>query len=219
VPKVLPEYLELRRQQILDAAAACFARRGFHQTTMQHICEEADLSPGAVYRYFPSKEAIIEAMSEYRQKQNAELLEQAVAKEETLDVMDELLRLFFIERDGAELDASCALMIELVSECPRNERIRVAQQQVSGAVLTSLTDLISGAQARGEIKAALDPESIARIMLGLYQGFVMQRLVDPDMDAVSYGKVMRALFDGTFWLGDGTDHPSPPRDELAALRH
>jgi AcrR family transcriptional regulator len=219
VPKVLPEYLELRRQQILDAAAACFARRGFHQTTMQHICEEADLSPGAVYRYFPSKEAIIEAMSEYRQKQNAELLEQAVAKEETLDVMDELLRLFFIERDGAELDASCALMIELVSECPRNERIRVAQQQVSGAVLTSLTELISGAQARGEIKAALDPESIARIMLGLYQGFVMQRLVDPDMDAVSYGKVMRALFDGTFWLGDGTDHPSPPRDELAALRH
>jgi AcrR family transcriptional regulator len=219
VPKVLPEYLELRRQQILDAAAACFARRGFHQTTMQHICEEADLSPGAVYRYFPSKEAIIEAMSEYRQKQNAELLEQAVAKEETLDVMDELLRLFFIERDGAELDASCALMIELVSECPRNERIRVAQQQVSGAVLTSLTDLISGAQARGEIKAALDPESIARIMLGLYQGFVMQRLVDPDMDAVSYGKVMRALFDGTFWLGDGTDRPSPLRDELAALRH
>jgi AcrR family transcriptional regulator len=219
VPKVLPEYLELRRQQILDAAAACFARRGFHQTTMQHICEEADLSPGAVYRYFPSKEAIIEAMSEYRQKQNAELLEQALAKEETLDVMDELLRLFFIERDGAELDASCALMIELVSECPRNERIRVAQQQVSGAVLTSLTDLISGAQARGEIKAALDPESIARIMLGLYQGFVMQRLVDPDMDAVSYGKVMRALFDGTFWLGDGTDRPSPLRDELAALRH
>jgi AcrR family transcriptional regulator len=219
VPKVLPEYLELRRQQILDAAAACFARRGFHQTTMQHICEEADLSPGAVYRYFPSKEAIIEAMSEYRQKQNAELLEQALAKEETLDVMDELLRLFFIERDGAELDASCALMIELVSECPRNERIRVAQQQVSGAVLTSLTELISGAQARGEIKAALDPESIARIMLGLYQGFVMQRLVDPDMDAVSYGKVMRALFDGTFWLGDGTDRPSPLRDELAALRH
>ncbi len=219
MPKVLPEYLELRRQQILDAAAACFARRGFHQTTMQHICEEADLSPGAVYRYFPSKEAIIEAMSEYRQKQNAELLAQAVAKEETLDVMDELLRLFFIERENAELDASCALMIELVSECPRNERIRAAQQQVSGAVLTSLTDLIRGAQARGEIKSSLDSESIARIMLGLYQGFVMQRLVDPDMDAMSYGKVMRSLFDGTFWLGDGTDRPSPEHDSLAALRH
>ena len=47
MPKVLPEYLELRRQQILDAAAACFSRRGFHQTTMQDICTEAGLSPGA----------------------------------------------------------------------------------------------------------------------------------------------------------------------------
>ncbi|MGE0685263.1 MAG: TetR/AcrR family transcriptional regulator, partial [Dehalococcoidia bacterium] len=45
MPKVLPEYLELRRQQILDAAAACFTRAGFHQTTMQDICAESDLSP------------------------------------------------------------------------------------------------------------------------------------------------------------------------------
>jgi TetR/AcrR family transcriptional repressor of uid operon len=219
VPKVLPEYLELRRQQILDAAAACFARRGFHQTTMQHICEEADLSPGAVYRYFPSKEAIIEAMSEYRQKQNAELLEQAISKEETLDVMDELLRLFFIEREDAELEASCALMIELVSECPRNDRIRASQKQVSAAVIAPFSDLIRGSQARGEIDASLDPDSVARIMLGLYQGFVMQKLVDPNMDAKSYGKVMRALFDGSFWRGDAEDRASPVRDSLAALRH
>ena len=59
MPKVTQAHLEARRQQILDAAFGCFARQGFHQTTMQDICREAELSPGAVYRYFDSKEAII----------------------------------------------------------------------------------------------------------------------------------------------------------------
>ena len=79
MPKVLPEYLELRRQQILDAAATCFSRRGFHQTTMQDICREAELSPGAVYRYFPSKDAIIEGMCNRGQEQNAEALDEGLA--------------------------------------------------------------------------------------------------------------------------------------------
>jgi AcrR family transcriptional regulator len=61
MPKVSPEYLEARRNEILDAAFACFRRRGFHQTTMQDIYREAGLSPGAVYHYFRSKEEIIAA--------------------------------------------------------------------------------------------------------------------------------------------------------------
>ena len=65
MPKVLPQYLETRRQQIIDAAAACFARSGFHRTTMQDICNEAELSPGAVYRYFQSKEDIIQACANF----------------------------------------------------------------------------------------------------------------------------------------------------------
>jgi AcrR family transcriptional regulator len=61
MPKVSPEYLEARKNEILDAAFACFRRRGFHQTTMQDIYRETGLSPGAVYHYFRSKEEIIAA--------------------------------------------------------------------------------------------------------------------------------------------------------------
>lgn len=56
MPKVSDAHLEARREQILDAAEACFSREGFHQTSMQDICREAELSPGAVYRHFSSKE-------------------------------------------------------------------------------------------------------------------------------------------------------------------
>src|SRR5918997_1478939 len=111
MPKVQPEYLETRRQQILDAAAACFSRRGFHQTTMQDICAEADLSPGAVYRYFRSKEEIIQAMCLRGHEEDAETIREAMARGSTQEVMDELVRIFFEGADNREL---CALSIELL---------------------------------------------------------------------------------------------------------
>jgi len=215
MPKVLPEYLELRRQQILDAAAACFVRRGFHRTTMQDICDEAGLSPGAVYRYFPSKEEIIEAMSEYRQRQNAERLEQAMVKETTLEAFDELLRAFFIDRDKAELAMNCALIVELAAESPRNEDVRTSQSRTNAAVRERLAELVEHSQARGDIDRSLDADAVARLMVGMYQGFVVQRLVDPDLDAGEFVKVARALFGGTFWHGEGAAAP----DATAAMRH
>ena len=53
-----------RRDEILVAAQTCFARSGFHQTSMQEICTEAGMSPGNLYRYFRSKEDIIAGIAE-----------------------------------------------------------------------------------------------------------------------------------------------------------
>ena len=53
-----------RRDEILSAAQRCFVRSGFHQTSMQEICTEAGMSAGNLYRYFPSKEAIIAGIAE-----------------------------------------------------------------------------------------------------------------------------------------------------------
>src|SRR2546421_9201477 len=77
MPKVSEEHLEARRQQIVDAALACFARDGFHRATMQDICREAELSPGAIYRYFDGKDAIIEAIADERHAREAAWMELA----------------------------------------------------------------------------------------------------------------------------------------------
>lgn len=53
---------EDRREQILTAAAAVFARRGLHQARMDDIVREAGLSKGTIYWYFASKDAVIEAL-------------------------------------------------------------------------------------------------------------------------------------------------------------
>jgi AcrR family transcriptional regulator len=53
-----------RRTDILAAAQRCFVRSGFHGASMQDICNEAGMSPGNLYRYFPSKEALIARIAE-----------------------------------------------------------------------------------------------------------------------------------------------------------
>ena len=59
MPKLKPDTQRARREHILDAAEQCFARAGFHRTTMQDICRDAAVSPGALYVYFASKEDLI----------------------------------------------------------------------------------------------------------------------------------------------------------------
>jgi AcrR family transcriptional regulator len=218
VPKVPTEYLELRRQQILDAAAACFARRGFHQTTMQDICTEAELSPGAVYRYFDSKEEIIEAACQAIQDVSLGATQAAMEQGSTQDVVDELLRLFFLELEDLLSPEHCALNVELISEAPRSEAVREMLQRKLDLIVEQFVDFVAKAQARGDINPDLAPEAVAHTMIGLFHGFITQKLIEPDLNVRGYGEVIRALFNGSFWQGAGQS-PAAAGSAEAALRH
>src|SRR5215467_9131451 len=53
---------EEKRQEILAAAKACFARDGFLGISIADICQEAGISPGHLYHYFDSKDAILDVV-------------------------------------------------------------------------------------------------------------------------------------------------------------
>jgi AcrR family transcriptional regulator len=62
MPRLLETTRAARREQILHAAQTCFARRGYHATTMEDIAAEANTAKGAAYVYFDGKEAIFLAL-------------------------------------------------------------------------------------------------------------------------------------------------------------
>jgi AcrR family transcriptional regulator len=72
------------RAHVLEVALASFRKRGFDKTTMRSIAEEADLSLGAAYYYFPSKEAIVLAYYEAQQERHVRLAGPAMAAAENL---------------------------------------------------------------------------------------------------------------------------------------
>lgn len=58
------ERTERRRQQVLDAAEACFVNEGFHSASINRIAVSAGMSAGHIYKLFENKEAIIAALCE-----------------------------------------------------------------------------------------------------------------------------------------------------------
>ena len=96
MPKVTAEYRAERRAHIMAAARRCFVREGFHASSMQDLVGEAGMSSGAVYRYFASKDAVIEAIAADNLDQVVAVLARAIA-------------------DGASPQAAIAAVLEFVT--------------------------------------------------------------------------------------------------------
>ena len=81
-----------RRGRIIQAAERAFVRHGFHATTMQHVAAEAAMSPGNLYRYFRSKEAIVQELCAREQADRASSFAAFAEADSVIAAMAEGLR-------------------------------------------------------------------------------------------------------------------------------
>ena len=200
MPKVSDAHIEARHQQILEAARACFARQGFHQTSIQDICREAELSPGAVYKYFPSKEHIIAASCLDCQQAGMEMIESARSQGGTaLQALDLIVEHGFGMLDQEESREFMMMSVQLWSEALRSSEVKDAL--LSGSYDTwvqGLAGLFEQAQKEGDVDPGLDATSFAQIMFGLWHGLLLHKSLDPDIDVNACAKLMQVLYHGIF---------------------
>jgi AcrR family transcriptional regulator len=168
-----------RRAEILAAAQRCFAQNGFHQTSMQEICAAAGMSPGNLYRYFPSKEAIIAGIAE---RDRAEVGAQFANAQFTTDffaTFAALARHHFVERTAEEV----GLCAEIMTESRRNPTIAKIMQDFDQEVRERLISMLRTAAERGDISAAIDFEGVVTMMMVIADGVWWRRAVDPNFNA------------------------------------
>jgi AcrR family transcriptional regulator len=154
MPKLKPEVQTARREHILDAAETCFARTGFHRTTMHDICKEAGVSPGALYVYFDSKEALIAGISERDRAEFAERLDRLAAAPDFMPALRELGEQYFLE-DSAKDHRMC---LEIGLESTRNPRIGEIHQRIDRYVLESFQALFQKMKTRAASRRARHPD-------------------------------------------------------------
>lgn len=168
-----------RREEILDAAQRCFARSGFHLTSMQEICAEARMSPGGLYRYFASKEAMIAAIAE---RDRADVADQFRMMREAPDFFQGLeaaARHYFVDRPLEEV----VLCAEIMSESRRSAEVDRIHTAIEADVQKGLIELLQKAAAEGAISRKIDFVATANILMAMGDGFAWRRAADKSFNA------------------------------------
>jgi AcrR family transcriptional regulator len=168
-----------RRLEILDAAQRCFARAGFHGASMQEICAEAGMSPGNLYRYFPSKEALIAGICERNRTEAAESFLAVDRAPGFFEGLAALAHYHLVERPEVEAD----LCAEIMAESRRNPEIARLQTDLERDIKTRLIDMLRRAAGRGEISGAVDLDAAATMLMVLGDGMSWRRACDPSFKA------------------------------------
>lgn len=199
MPKVTQAHLDARRQQIIEAAQRCFTRQGFHRTSMQDICQEAELSPGAIYRYFPGKVQIIAAVCAECQEANAALIESLQSQcGSWLELLDQLVDYGFAFLAQPEAREHLRMMLQLWAEAVVSDEVNTTlQAATTGAWVEPLTQLFRKAQQDGEIASGLDPRAVAGLMLAMWHGVVLEAALNPGLDVSNYADAMKAFYHGS----------------------
>ncbi|MFE5915191.1 TetR/AcrR family transcriptional regulator [Streptomyces wedmorensis] len=183
--RVSQEHLDARRRQILDGAARCFARTGFHATSMQDVLAEVGLSAGAVYRYFRGKEELIAAIATEAFTAIRAAFEEAsrATPPPTPDVLlGAVLRLFLEERiKGADRQAFARLIIQVWTETLRNEQLAETLAHGYDGMREAWTALVNAYRESGLLHADVPADHVARTLIATAQGFIAQQALFGDV--------------------------------------
>jgi AcrR family transcriptional regulator len=187
--KVDPEKHERKRQEILDAAGRCFVRDGFRGASISSICAEAGISPGHLYHYFASKEAIIGAMTEagltYAASRFSHMMENSNV---VAALVDEIDRAKVGQEKGNRI-----LVLDMLAEAGRNPVIGNILREHSAALCRLLGDFLREGQDRGQIDSQLDVDVTAALLISVIDGMKGLAMRDPGLDMTKASSLLQTL--------------------------
>jgi AcrR family transcriptional regulator len=182
MPKVTKAHLKAREEQILFAAHKCFSQKGFHATTMREICRAARLSPGAVYGYFKSKEAIVEALAGLGRQSTIDYLRAATEAERAdvavIQILASLRECYEtpMGRQSAQLD------VRLWGEAIHTPRLRKLFQMGFDNGCGFFSELVRKGQKKGQIRKEIDAGRAAWVLMAMVAGMALMKAVLPRTD-------------------------------------
>lgn len=156
-----------RRREILEAAAYCFAETGLRQARMHDICAAARISPGALYRYFASKEEIIAALAASEAEANAETMAFLDEADDPVAGLRAALPAIVAEMSS---NAYGKLSIEIAAEAIRNPELVADFIASERALRERLGGRLKRAQEAGSVRADHDAATLAHLVLALLHG-------------------------------------------------
>ena len=178
--RVTQQHVDARRDAILRSAARLFARKGISGATMQEIANEADLSAGAIYHYYSSKEALLHAVFDEATKRDEKLFHGTAENASSpLDALRQVGQRVWVEQ-GDRDELICDIQM-ILSAARAPEDLGVDLLQTRYAVRDLIEELVRHAQAAGQIDPDIDSRHLAVILQACTAGVQILKL-NPDDD-------------------------------------
>ena len=164
---------------------------------MAEVAAEAGITPGAIYRYFPSKEELAAGCLDESLKS---LDEQWLAgPDPSGDAFAQFLELAartvgVLDEPGAETMISCSVEALLSAARDREGAANQANRDDRARMTSRIMDWLTSAQQAGHIADTLNPEALAGALISLYFGLRLTKLADPQADvAGQWAQVVQLL--------------------------
>ena len=187
---VRAEKREAQLARILEASRNCFVRSGFRGASMHDICREAEMSPGALYRYFPSKEAIIEAIAENDRQGDLASLAQISGGENLIDSFITGMMAHFA---SVHARGFAPLFTEIRAESMRNETVKNCCEKNKGEFASFFKAFLDHAKSTGQIDPIVENSAIVSMFMATGEGIIMGSLFDEDVGSDKIEMMLRAM--------------------------
>ncbi|MCV3274223.1 TetR/AcrR family transcriptional regulator [Roseobacter sp. WL0113] len=190
---------DARPSELLDAALAEFAERGFGNATIDGIARRADVARATVYLYFADKDALFDALMRRRLTDPLEQLDSAFNSYD--GDSETLLKMLFIKlyEDAGDEEAVTVLRV-LAAEGNRFPHlVQLHHDRVMRVGMGYLQKIIARGVARGEF-AAHAAETDMRVLIApaimtLFWRMVFSKVADIDQEKIIEGH-LRVVLDG-----------------------
>jgi AcrR family transcriptional regulator len=180
-PKLKPETLEKRKAQILQAALTSFASKGYHQTTMDDIVQEAGLSKGGLYWHFKSKkELFLELFQSLISDTEAILLAGMSSAANATQKLDAALEMLTALSTADEFKDIIPLMIDVWAQNIQDPDVNEIALGVYNQFRRPVVQVIEQGISSGEFKP-VNASAYASILLAIYDGLMVQWIIDPSL--------------------------------------
>lgn len=185
-----------RRQEILAAALRCFARNGFHSTTIADVVRESGVSQGTFYLYFQTKDDVIAALADDRSQGDALINAIAGAEADPLVGLTVLFELHGRTLADAQRADERRVAVQGWAEALRNDAIRDRLVANTARVEQEITRLIERGQRSGRFRADAEPRGVARALMALFRGLTLLAAWDGSFDAALTAKSIEDMVRG-----------------------
>jgi TetR/AcrR family transcriptional regulator, repressor for uid operon len=198
VPRIAEATRAARREQIIAAGLACFARSGYHATTMADVAGQAGVSKGTPYLYFDSKQVLFLALHEQwdcgaGQRVDAAIAALTEAERQSPRAVLGAVAAAIAAHVQAETQ-TCRVLMEARALAAHEPVIAAAVRTADQQMHHQLEELFAAGMAAGEWPADTEPRLAARLFAAGLYGLMAQWHLAPG--SFSWPQAAAALADG-----------------------